>query len=124
MPAEWAAPGLRTSANAVRSTADLAAAVRAGLDGAASGHALEARGEQGVNRAMRAVLALQAELGEPLAVWPWYGAVADAAAEARGEGPRTVPGTVLLVRRCGDVRAAQEQQQEEEQEEQEQGREP
>lgn len=100
VPGDWAGPGLRTSTASVRGTAELAAAVRAGLDGAAAGHALEARGEQGVNRALRAVLALQAELGEPLAVWPWYGAVADAAAEGRGEAPRTVPGTVLLVRRC------------------------
>ncbi|GBF89560.1 hypothetical protein Rsub_02278 [Raphidocelis subcapitata] len=99
-PAEWSAPGLRTSTAAVRDTASLAAALRAGVESAAGGHALEGRGEQGVNRALRAVLALQAELGEPLSVWPWYGAVADAAAAARGEEGRAVAGTVLLVRRC------------------------
>jgi hypothetical protein len=98
-PEEWpSAEGLRTSTGAVRGVPALAAALRDGLSGPAAGHALEARGEQGVNRALRAILALQAEVGEALAVWPWYGAVDDAAAAARGER-RTVAGTVLLVRR-------------------------
>jgi hypothetical protein len=98
-PAEWTGAGDRTSTAVVRGAGELAAALRAGLESERGGHALEARGEQGVNRALRAVLALQGELGEPLAVWPWYGAVADASAAARGEGERAVPGTVLLVRR-------------------------
>jgi hypothetical protein len=108
-PSDWSGPGDRTSTSAVRGAADLAAALRAGLAGPRGGHALEARGEQGVNRALRAVLALQAELGEPLAVWPWYGAVGggggggadgDAAEGGGAAAPRLVPGTVLLVRRC------------------------
>jgi hypothetical protein len=101
VPAAWSGPGARTSTGRVRATGELAAALRGGLDGPSGGHALEARGEQGVNRALRAVLALQAELGEPLAVWPWYGAVEDAAAAARGDAGKVAPGTVLLVRRCG-----------------------
>ncbi|KAI8474420.1 MAG: hypothetical protein J3K34DRAFT_518161 [Monoraphidium minutum] len=101
-PGDWAGADDRTSTAVVRGPAELAGALRGGLAGPRRGHALEARGEQGVNRALRAVLALQSELGAPLAVWPWYGAVADAGAAARGEGPRSVPGTVLLVRRCDE----------------------
>jgi hypothetical protein len=97
-PKAWSGPGLRTSTARVRSGPELAAALQEGLAGPAAGHALEGRGEQGVNRALRALLAVQAEAGAPLAVWPWYGAVEDVAAAARGEA-RSVPGTVLLVRR-------------------------
>lgn len=99
-PSQWAGPGLRTSTARVRGVAELAASLKEGVTGDAGGHALEGRGEQGINRALRAVLALQAEMGEPLAVWPWYGPVEDVGAGASREDERVVPGTVLLVRRC------------------------
>ena len=105
-PEEWSAPELRTSTKRVRAAPDLAAALRRGLDSPAAGAVLEARGEQGVLRALRGLFALQAELGEPLAVWPWYGAVSDQGEEdgqsgGGGGGGGDVPGTVLLVRRMG-----------------------